>query len=163
MNCSPRIRERPRSSPRHGECQEAASQDRLNLKGLRKWHISPVFVARRISDVKTEYRWTRHRHDRSTDRFGLVLPFRVTVVFDPKPSESAILHPVNQCGTRVTEPLDRTNWAAHLPDGLDLCENIAKVSRHSSFRGRGVKRLILDTMGAQTFFVIWAETYFYLC
>jgi hypothetical protein len=38
------------------------------FKRVVKWRISPVFVARRISDVKAEYRLTRHGHDRSRDR-----------------------------------------------------------------------------------------------
>jgi len=34
VNCSLRIRERPRSLQVHADCQEAASQYRLNSKGL---------------------------------------------------------------------------------------------------------------------------------
>ena len=75
------------------------------FKRVVKGQVSPVFVARRISDVKTEYRSTRHGHDRCTDRFGLALPFCVTVVFDPKPSKPAIPHPANQW-----VPESRSRW-----------------------------------------------------
>jgi len=108
--------------------------------------ISPVFVARRISDVKTEYRSTRQGHDRSTHRFGLVLPFCVTAVFDPKPSKAAILHPANQCGNRVTEP-DRTNWrpTSQTSPVWIFAKRSPELCRHCSFRARGVRRPTLDT------------------
>jgi len=119
--------------------------------------ISPVFVARRISDVKTEYRSTRQGHDRSTHRFGLVLPFCVTAVFDPKPSKAAILHPANQCGNRVTEP-DRTNWrpTSQTSPVWIFAKRSPELCRHCSFRARGVRRPT-GHMGAQTFFLIWTQ------
>ena len=49
--------------------------------------------------------------------------------------------------------------AAHLPDvaGLDLCENVARVVQAPFLSCERSEVPTLDTMGAQTFFLIWAE------
>src|SRR5579864_5857046 len=147
MNCSLRIRERPRSLPGHAECREAASQDRLNSKGLRNCKSRRYSL--RVESLTSRPNTDRRGTGTTAARIGLVLPFCVTEVFDPKPSKSAILSPANQCGTGVTEPLDRTNWrpTSQTSPVWIFAKRSPQLCRHSSFRARGVRRPTLDTMG----------------
>jgi hypothetical protein len=118
----------------------------------------PCAIARRISDVTAEYRSTRHGRDRSTDKFASVLPFCVIVLFDPKLSLFAMLHPANQW-RQSHGAVGPNELAARLPDvaGLDLCETIATFVQALFLSCKGSDAPTLGTMGAQTFFLICAE------